>query len=51
MSGARIGKHAIISKAIIGENAYVEDFGVVKGQKEVAVVGNSEIIGVYKHEA
>lgn len=51
MSGARIGKHAIISKAIIGENAYVEDFGVVEGKREVAVVGNSEIIGVYKHEA
>ncbi|MFW7419227.1 glucose-1-phosphate adenylyltransferase [Vagococcus fluvialis] len=51
MSGAKIGKNAVISKAIIGEKAQVGDFTVIEGNKEVAVVGNSEIIGEYFNEA
>ena len=46
MTGASIGKNVKINRAIIGENAVIGDGAVIDGTDEVAVVGNSEVIGV-----
>ena len=46
MTGASIGKNVRINRAIIGENAVIGDGAVIDGTDEVAVVGNSEVIGV-----
>lgn len=51
MSGAKIGKNAVISKAIVGENAHIGESQVIKGNEKIAVVGNSEMVGVCLDEA
>ncbi len=50
MSGATIGKNAKINRAIIGENAIIGDNAVIDGEKEIEVVGYSEVIGVKSYE-
>ncbi len=50
MPGSRIGKNAHVSRAIIGENAIVGDNSIIVGKEEIAVVGNSEVTGVYSDE-
>ena len=51
MTGASIGKNVKINRAIIGENAVIGDGAVIDGTDEVAVVGNSEVIGVTVDES
>ena len=50
MTGASIGKNVIINRAIIGENAIIGDGAVIDGTDEIAVVGNSEVLGVTINE-
>lgn len=50
MPGASIGKNVKISRAIIGENAVIGANAEIDGTKEIAVVGNSEVIGVKTDE-
>ena len=51
MTGASSGKNVKINRAIIGENAVIGDGAVIDGTDEVAVVGNSEVIGVTVDES
>lgn len=50
MPGASIGKNVKINRAIIGENAVIGDNAEIDGSDEIAVVGNSEVIGVKVNE-
>ena len=50
MTGASIGKNVTIKRAIIGENAIIGDGAVIDGTEEIAVVGNSEVLGVTINE-
>ena len=50
MTGASIGKNVTIKRAIIGENAIIGDGAVIDGKEEIAVVGNSEVLGVMINE-
>lgn len=50
MPGATIGKNVIIQNAIVGEHAVVGDDTVISEKNKIAVVGNSEVIGVKTHE-
>lgn len=50
MTGASIGKNVITNRAIIGENAIIGDGAVIDGTDEIAVVGNSEVLGVTINE-
>ena len=51
MPGATIGRNAVINRAIVGENAIIGDNAVIDGEKEIAVVGYSEVIGVTVDES
>ena len=51
MTGASIGKNVTIKRAIIGENAIIGDGAVIDGKEEIAVVGNSEVLGVMINES
>lgn len=43
MPNAKIGKHAKISRAIIGEGAIIEDYAVIGGdQAEIVVIAPGE---------
>ncbi|MDR0846315.1 MAG: glucose-1-phosphate adenylyltransferase [Lactobacillales bacterium] len=45
MSGSKIGKNAVITRAIVGENAIVGDGESIIGDEEIALVGHKEVVG------
>lgn len=50
MPGAMIGKNVTIKRAIVGEHAIIGDNAEIIGDKEIAVIGNEEVIGEKKDE-
>lgn len=50
MPEVKIGRNAVIKRAIVGEGAIIGEGAVIDGSEEIAVIGNKEEVGVLPNE-